>query len=263
MIKFFRKIRQRLLTENKFSKYLLYAIGEIILVVIGILIALQINTWNDGRKARIAENNFFENILLDLEKDNEKLNYYINFHVKRIEYLDTLLTYVRNPKRTMGIEKFGVYVEPIFYSVNPTNYSTTFESAKSMGTFNNFKRKELLKNLSQYYADFVLIENSFSSITRFVENQFEPLMYTLPEGYMTENTGDLVINEEDIRAFYKKVASIKDNREIDYDYDRILKTPLLENYIIGDMGRTYNAIGKIKARQERLHSLKNSIEKQN
>ena len=50
MIKFFRKIRQRLLTENKFSKYLLYAIGEIILVVIGILIALQINNWNEGRK---------------------------------------------------------------------------------------------------------------------------------------------------------------------------------------------------------------------
>ncbi|QNJ98136.1 DUF6090 family protein [Constantimarinum furrinae] len=49
MIKFFRKIRQRLLTENKFSRYLLYASGEIILVVIGILIALQINTWNHER----------------------------------------------------------------------------------------------------------------------------------------------------------------------------------------------------------------------
>ena len=43
MIKFFRKIRQRLLSENKFSKYLLYALGEIVLVVIGILIALRIN----------------------------------------------------------------------------------------------------------------------------------------------------------------------------------------------------------------------------
>ncbi|MFT7066002.1 MAG: hypothetical protein ACJAUO_001580, partial [Sediminicola sp.] len=50
MIKFFRKIRQKMLTENKFSKYLLYAIGEIILVVIGILIALSINNWNENRK---------------------------------------------------------------------------------------------------------------------------------------------------------------------------------------------------------------------
>ena len=50
MIKFFRKIRQKLLAENKFSKYLLYAIGEIALVVIGILIALQINNWNEYQK---------------------------------------------------------------------------------------------------------------------------------------------------------------------------------------------------------------------
>ncbi|MFT7329977.1 MAG: hypothetical protein ACI848_000035 [Roseivirga sp.] len=46
MIKFFRKIRQNLLVENKTGKYFKYAIGEIMLVVIGILIALQINTWN-------------------------------------------------------------------------------------------------------------------------------------------------------------------------------------------------------------------------
>jgi hypothetical protein len=55
MIKFFRKIRQRLLNENKLSKYLIYAIGEIILVVIGILIALEINSLNEGKKNRILE----------------------------------------------------------------------------------------------------------------------------------------------------------------------------------------------------------------
>jgi hypothetical protein len=55
MIKFFRKIRQRLVTENKFSKYLLYAIGEIVLVVIGILIALQINNWSEVRKFKNLE----------------------------------------------------------------------------------------------------------------------------------------------------------------------------------------------------------------
>ena len=48
MIKFFRKIRQNLLSEGKTRKYLKYAIGEIIHVVIGILIALQINNWNNN-----------------------------------------------------------------------------------------------------------------------------------------------------------------------------------------------------------------------
>jgi hypothetical protein len=51
MIKFFRKIRQKMLTENKFSKYLLYAIGEITLVVIGILIALSVNNSNEIKNA--------------------------------------------------------------------------------------------------------------------------------------------------------------------------------------------------------------------
>jgi hypothetical protein len=49
MIKFFRKIRHTMIKENKFSRYTFYALGEIILVVIGILIALQINNWNEQR----------------------------------------------------------------------------------------------------------------------------------------------------------------------------------------------------------------------
>ncbi len=63
MIKFFRKIRQQLLTENKFSKYLIYAIGEILLVVIGILIALQINNWNEGEKEKKLEDESLRKIL--------------------------------------------------------------------------------------------------------------------------------------------------------------------------------------------------------
>jgi hypothetical protein len=68
MIKFFRKIRQRLLTENKFSKYLIYAIGEIILVVIGILIALSINNWNDYRKERNEEKIVLVALLQEFKK---------------------------------------------------------------------------------------------------------------------------------------------------------------------------------------------------
>jgi hypothetical protein len=67
MLRFFRQIRQRLLTDNKFSKYLLYAVGEILLVVIGILIALQINNWNENRKTRIVEIELLKTIKSDLE----------------------------------------------------------------------------------------------------------------------------------------------------------------------------------------------------
>ncbi|MEM5566163.1 DUF6090 family protein [Psychroserpens sp. AS72] len=62
MIKFFRKIRQKMLNENKFSRYLIYAIGEIVLVIIGILIALQINNWNIN-KSNLKESSEFVNRL--------------------------------------------------------------------------------------------------------------------------------------------------------------------------------------------------------
>ena len=255
MLRFFSKMRYRLAAENRMAKYLRYAIGEILLVVIGILIALQVNNWNEQRKAAIVENNFFEDVLEDLKKDQDKLEYYELFHTKRTEYLDTLLTYVRNPQKTMGVDKFMQYAEPLYYSVRPTSYSTAFESAKATGTFNDIKAKDLIKELSQYYSDFVQIENTFGSITRFVEDNFEPIMQNFPEGYMNKYTGNMVINEENVQAFYDKIASVKDNRNITIDYRLILRTPRMENYLIGDMGRTFNAIGKIKARQEKLKEL--------
>ena len=76
MIKFFRRIRQKLLSENKFSKYLIYAIGEIILVVIGILIALQVNNANEIRKARILEKQYLEQLLEDFRQNKTVVEYW-------------------------------------------------------------------------------------------------------------------------------------------------------------------------------------------
>lgn len=73
MIKFFRRLRQKLLSENKFSKYLLYAVGEIVLVVIGILIALQINNWNEKRKAKELEKEILIQFKEDLSGDIESI----------------------------------------------------------------------------------------------------------------------------------------------------------------------------------------------
>ena len=91
MIKFFRKIRQKLLSENKFSKYLLYAIGEIVLVVIGILIALQINNWNENRKQQNKLQQNYHEILADLKRERDYANFIINkFEGQRKAYKDYL-----------------------------------------------------------------------------------------------------------------------------------------------------------------------------
>ena len=74
MIKFFRKIRHTLFNQNRISRYLLYAIGEIILVVIGILIALQINNWNENRHAREEMSKIYVSVIDELESDIKTLD---------------------------------------------------------------------------------------------------------------------------------------------------------------------------------------------
>lgn len=94
MIKFFRRIRQQLLTENKFNKYLLYAIGEIVLVVIGILIALNLNNWNEQKKSEKKTELLFEDIMeelvLDINATTDLMHYY--------KYTDSTIYLVLNDR---------------------------------------------------------------------------------------------------------------------------------------------------------------------
>ena len=83
MIKFFRKIRQNLLSEGKTGKYFKYAIGEIILVVIGILIALQINNWNEKRLQKQALKTIYSIIIEDLKNDITEINFILKSKEER------------------------------------------------------------------------------------------------------------------------------------------------------------------------------------
>jgi hypothetical protein len=80
MIKFFRHIRKNLLNEGKTTKYFKYAIGEIILVVIGILIALSINNWNENRRDQNRLLNIFSLIYKDIENDKQELINNLDFY---------------------------------------------------------------------------------------------------------------------------------------------------------------------------------------
>ncbi|NND15844.1 MAG: hypothetical protein HKN89_05925 [Eudoraea sp.] len=96
MIKFFRKIRQQLLTENKFNRYLLYALGEIVLVVFGILIALTINKNYEQRQTEKKIALIFEEILDEIEDDIFKINGSTRFY----QWQDSLTYLVINGRLT-------------------------------------------------------------------------------------------------------------------------------------------------------------------
>jgi len=94
MIKFFRKIRQNLLTENKVSKYILYAIGEILLVVIGILIAISINNKNEARKVKQFEYAILQDIETSMEENFQSLDRCLEYNKKAILSADIILKHL-------------------------------------------------------------------------------------------------------------------------------------------------------------------------
>ena len=91
MINLFRKIRRKLASENKFLQYSRYAIGEILLVVIGILIALQINTWNNGRINLKKEQLYLSEIKTSLIQDTLTLNEVLEFNKNKVKLVNGLM----------------------------------------------------------------------------------------------------------------------------------------------------------------------------
>lgn len=134
MLKFFRHIRQRLLNENKFSKYLLYAIGEIVLVVIGILIALQINNWNEARKEKHLEKQLISLLINDLEEKKRENIVDFNISEQFVERFQAVIdtweyeeridtTYLKQNLRTLGADNyFQNENSPIYSGLSSTNF---------------------------------------------------------------------------------------------------------------------------------------------
>ena len=132
MIKFFRKIRQNLLSENKFSKYLLYAIGEIILVVIGILIALQINNWNENQKIEKTTEDYYTKLLDDQNNDIIYTQSIIEeFSNQQKEYNNYISSYDKKGltpiKAYEQVSKLALIYSPITFNTN------TIESLQNSG----------------------------------------------------------------------------------------------------------------------------------
>jgi len=165
MIPFFRKIRQKLLINNKLSKYLLYAIGEIVLVVVGILIALQVNNWNIENTNRKQEEKYLKNILLDLEKDLGSLDYLIKFREERIAGDKKLISQMNGaPIEDLTELSYNICNTIMEERFTPNN--NTYSELSSSGNLNlisNDSIKILLLDLENIYKvnEFNIAHESF------------------------------------------------------------------------------------------------------
>ena len=261
MIRFFRALRLKLISEYNIQKYLYYAIGEILLVVIGILIALQINNWNETKKNHTAEIGFYKDILDDLEKDEQELKNLKVFYQNRIDQLGWLLDAVRNPVVDPDIFEFGKHVEPLYYNLDDIQYSSSFEAAKSSGAFSNFKKKDILKELTQFYSEYSGIRGILRATLDIINNQLEPIMASIPENYLGVGSRENVLAriDSDNQAFYEYIERIGDSRKINIDLAAFLRKPEFENYIIGDLGRCFNGMNIFEKRLDRIKIIKTKI----
>ena len=166
MIKFFRKIRQKTLTENKFGKYLTYAIGEIMLVVIGILIALQISNWNENRKMRISELSILEEIQEALVQDTIVINSNVKYLIEKRSKSRELITHIEN--KLPYTKKLDTLMMVVYYHRGYKTFNiSAFDLLKENGfeiIENNMLRKQITKHYNSVLSDIIGLFNRIEQI---------------------------------------------------------------------------------------------------
>jgi hypothetical protein len=168
MIPFFRKIRKTLADDNKPIKYMRYAIGEIVLVVIGILIALQINNWNEQRKAKIDEKDLYGRILVDLQIDENRINEHIVYYNKDQEILNNIYQETQRLLTNDSITEFStIRAARIFDLILTVNYSNLTKE---------IKRRQILDNIDHYFRLEQHVEDAFKMMSEFKEEHLKPYL---------------------------------------------------------------------------------------
>ena len=241
MIKFFRKIRQNLLSEGKTGKYLKYAIGEIILVVIGILIALQINNWNEKRQNKLKVDNLLQKIQQDIETDISEIVRLTKFYAKK----DSLIQLVLDNKLTKED-----YQKPTSINLHYLIYNRDEINLKNIGYSNLMRVQDIipqeynsiLEQLStQYNDDFVYVDEaeerfnySDHKFSDFLFEKYDWYSSQVPE-FMNEERIDYFVNNVRHKGMVKKYQSYGIhnylNSCINYAYEAIKTHKQINNVL--------------------------------
>lgn len=146
-----------MLSENKFSKYLIYALGEILLVVIGILIALKINNWNQNRIERNKESNYIENINKEFLLNKRQLDSVTFYHHKVYINATKILNLMPIDIETVNKDSLSFYISETFYhhTFNPQQTSVnSLTNTSSFEIISNLELRELLQKWDEFVSDY-------------------------------------------------------------------------------------------------------------
>jgi hypothetical protein len=149
MIGFFRRIRRRLADEIQFKKYSRYAIGEIVLVMVGILLALQVNNWNEERKETIAQDEAIRKLKIELENDIERLTSLDSLYNSWNKQADYILNEILDKSEQINS------LQEIIVGRGSMNYftitTTTYDEMVNTGTLYKLRDKDLSQIIGKYY----------------------------------------------------------------------------------------------------------------
>ncbi|MBO6650379.1 MAG: hypothetical protein JJ927_05075 [Balneola sp.] len=179
MIKFFRKIRQKFLSESKFSKYLVYAIGEVFLVMIGILLAFQVNQWNESRKGQKLETDLLSEMRESLKEYLRQLTYVQNFQERINDSQNAFIAWLDD--EDLEVEDINMHIAKTLYLSEFLPRNGPYETMKQLGLkkINNDSLRAQIIFLYEvrynHYADFL-------AMYRIQVNKFGPYF----ESYLNE-----------------------------------------------------------------------------
>lgn len=160
MISFFRIIRQKLLQQNQVTRYLAYALGEIFLVTIGILIALQINTWNEARK----EKNYLQKVFAQVRQDLQTDTLNLRLSIEDLEAKNARLTEI--VERSIPAEYYDTLNEANYQhcekcvsditNLEPFQYmGKGYELLKAINTTQDYREDSLSDAITQFYSEYI------------------------------------------------------------------------------------------------------------
>ena len=216
MLKIFRKIRQQLLNSGQMKKYSLYAIGEILLVVIGILIALQINNWNEDRKDRNTEKSILQEMKNNLHTDLNDIRFNLRYDSTNSSATKIVLNHLEN--KLPFHDSLEVYFGRMGDNTLLLENTSAYENLKSLG-FNLISNKELkLKITNLYSARYEYLDEISKVYTTFIFSNYQPALLEHTTSYTNDfkrrfpnNFQELMNNnsfKEVIRhdLFFKKIS---------------------------------------------------------
>jgi len=255
MIKFFRKIRQKMLTENKISKYLIYAIGEIFLVVIGILIALQINNNNNYNEQRRLEQEYLLSLQSEFEINLSKINASIQENEQRIQAFDFLLTlFDKNILDTVSNKRISQMFVPILGSeMSYLPSSGVLNDIISSGKLNLISNKGLRQNLASHESSLNLLNIQLNG-SKFTDENLRLVLYK--QGSIRNILMDIGFVEYKLESISREI----DNKML---FDSVeLENFLLTYSLLAKATNGTTLFGRIKAEIENiLEQIEQGLEK--